>query len=167
MPATQESSAPDPVERTDLQESDTGETQEGKKAVTPALGRLAVGDNAREAAYARWSVAQKTSTSPAEGLQKAADAQLAIATGPKSIPASARTAAARAYADLVVAAEAARSREGAHTDAIAWDTMTPARMTLLRTVLDAEEEAVEAWLAHVAREGEERAGARTEGEAEG
>ena len=110
----------------------------------------------------RYAASRVPSQTASEGLRGAAQAQYEIATGPKSIPPAARTAAARAYAELVVAAEAAEEREGGKAGVIAWDTMPPATMRLLRLVLDASSEQVEEWLGMVeewlAREGgEERA----------
>jgi hypothetical protein len=124
--------------------------------------------SARAAARKRWADSRQTHDLPSQGLRAAAQSQFEIATGPKSTPAAARTAAARAYADLILAAEAAEEREGGKAGVIAWDTMPPATMRLLRLVLDASREQVEEWLPMVevlVEEGEERARhARTEGE---
>ena len=110
----------------------------------------------------RYALSRQQAETPSAGLRLVALAQYEIATGPKTIPAAARTAAARAYADLIVAAEQAAEREGERGDGVDWDAMSPARRTLIRLVLDATVEDVERWLA--ALEGEERAGAPAEEE---
>ena len=159
-------SPPDPVDYVDQAEGESTEVTQEMPEGQKRIGVPFESSSARAAARKRWADSRQTHGLPSQGLRAAAQSQFEIATGPKSIPASARTAAARAYADLILAAEAAEEREGGKAGVIAWDTMPPATMRLLRLVLDASSEQVEEWLALVlVEEGEERARhARTEGE---
>jgi hypothetical protein len=135
--------------------------------VKPGGKLLRSGVDAREAsalaaeARRRYALSRKQAETASSGLRAAAQSQYDIATGPKSVPASARTAAARAYADLILAAEAADEREGGKAGQIDWDAMHPDRMTLLRHVLDGTEEEVARWLALVEEERNGRVGAGT------
>jgi len=158
-------SPPDPVDdHPDQAEGESTKDTQGKAEGKVRIGVPFESESAREAAKKRWADSRQTHDTASAGLKAAAQSQYEIATGPKSIPAAARTAAARAYADLIVAAEAAAEREGLRQGSIDWDAMPPSRMSLLRLVLDAEEEDVARWL-HVVQEERNARAARTEREA--
>lgn len=163
---------PDPVRIRAESPPDTIENPKGKKdrgetgdapVKKSGGGRFGEDKDAVEAsrsaaeARRRYAEARKdTGTTAAEGLRRAAQSQLEIALGPKSVPAAARTAAAKAYSDLVVAAEEAEARSASKVGEVDWAAMSEQRRTLVRTVLEATEEDIEKMSISL-REEEERA----------